>query len=315
MSYKHLSIEERACIAKYYSDGVKITKIAEMLGRNKSTISREIRRNKNSRGEYSSIGANRKYHSRIRRKRGRILELNAVSYEIVMNGLMKYWSPEQISNTMPKELRVSTSSIYRAINSSVFPKIAKTSLRRYNKKTKKSDKRGVCYDFSSVRRISERPKEVYSRKEIGHWELDTVVLWCGANGYLATMVERKTRFLICVSLPDKKAKTMADAIISELGKLPKHMVKSLTVDRGLEFTDWQRIEQCLGVNVYFCDPYSPYQRPSNENTNGLLRQFFPRRKLSLSSFPLHVAVDLINSRPRKCLNWASPSSAFLLHLY
>lgn len=315
MNYQHLSTEERACIEEYLIRGLNISEIAKRLQRNKSTISRELRRNRNYKGEYRLIGASRKAAVRKRRERTRKLSRNIVAYKLVLDGLHRYWSPEEISNTLPKEHFVSTSTIYRAINKGLFPKAEKEKLRRYGKKVKRSDKRGVCYDFSEVRKIGDRPQCVFGREEFGHWELDTVVLWSGANGYLSTMVERKTRFLISVRLKDKKAATMADAIIAELGKLPFGAVKTLTVDRGLEFTDWKRVEEALSTKVYFCDPYKPYQRPTNENTNGLLRQFFPRRKpASAYPFSLSVATLFLNHRPRKCLSWSSPLSAFLLHL-
>lgn len=315
MSYYHLTIEERACIAQYLNNGLKIREIARLLNRSPSTISREVNRNKNHKGKYYAVGANRKYNVRKRNSRMKpLLSVKSELYELVSQGLDLYWSPEEISNCLPEGYRISTSTIYRAINKKLFPKDICKKLRRYGKKVKKSDKRGVSYDFSKVHQISERPLSVLSREEFGHWELDTLVLYCGENGYLATMVERKSRFTVVVRLPDKKAATMTDAIIAALGRLPKKAVKSLTVDRGLEFTDWERLEEAFDAKVYFCDPYSPEQKPTIENINGSLRQFYPRRNKSNFVFSPDMAASLLNCRPRKVLNWLSPACVFLLHL-
>lgn len=314
MSYKHLTTNERDCIAVNLGKGLGIREIAKLLNRSPSTISREISRNKNNRGQYYAIGANRKSNKRkkVARKKS-VLSTNPDLYYFILVCLQSYWSPEQIANFVPKEYGVSTSTIYRALKKNLFPKIAKQKLRRYRRK-KKGSKKGACYDFSAVRKFEERPLSVLSRKEFGHWELDTIVLYCGENGYLATMVERKTRYTIIVRIPNKKSTTMADAIITALGKFPKKAVKSLTVDRGLEFADWERLEKELDTKVYFCDPYSPEQKPTVENTNGLIRQFYPRRKKCDFSMDASLVAELLNSRPRKVLNWSSPVAAFLLHL-
>lgn len=315
MSYQHLTIEERACIAQYLKNGLNQSQIAALLHRDRSTISREIRRNQNCLGKYTAIGANRKYHARRKAAQPKPkLVTDQELYGRVLVGLQLYFSPEQIINTLLSDNRVSVSTIYRAVSQKLFPKIAAEKLRRYHKKKKKSDKRGTSYDFSKVRTIQERPASVLSKEEFGHWELDTIVLYCGKNGYLAVMVERKTKYTIVLRLPDKKATTMTDAVIAALGQLPDYAVKSLTVDRGLEFTDWERLEKALGTTVYFCDPYSPEQKPIVENTNGLLRQFYPRRKNSDFSFDPQLAAALLNCRPRKVLDWRSASNSFLLHL-
>lgn len=313
MSHHHLSIEERACIAMYLEKGISISEIGRLLQRNKSTISREIARNQNCQGKYFAIGAARKYHSRRRNCVKTNLLSDKVIYQEVYKRLDDFWSPEQIANTMPQEHQISTSTIYRGIKKKLFPKPYFEKLRRYGKYLNRNHQvKRKGYDFSEVRSIAQRPFEVLSRQEIGHWELDSVVLRPECGCHLATMVERKSRLVYVRKIPNKKAKTMADAVIAALRDLPASMVKTLTVDRGLEFTDWKRIERELGVKVYFCDPYKPYQRGSNENTNGLLRQFFPRRKILPPITDDHVAKvqELINNRPRKCLNWSSPYQVF-----
>lgn len=317
MSYNHITIEERACIAQYYKNNIKISEIALLLGRNKSTISRELKRNYSREEGYNAIGAQRKYNKRRRNcVRKKILSNDAI-YEKVKSCLDEYWSPEQISNTLPEGYRVSTSTIYRALNNNIFPLTVKKKQRRYGKYLKRNRKaKGVAYDFSNVRTIDERPMSVMSRNEFGHWELDSIVLRPECGCHIASFVERKTRYLICCKLANKTAKCMTNAIIKELGELPLGSVKTLTVDRGLEFTGWKEVEDSLNVKVYFCDPYSPHQRGTNENTNGLIRQFYPRKKLlpPITEEGIKKVQRLINNRPRKILKYDTPYHRFLLHL-
>lgn len=318
MSYQHLTIEERACIAVYYKQNKSKTEIAQLLNRNKSTISRELRRNHSRDDGYNSIGAQRKYNARRKHcVREPLLKSDKDLFALVCEGLSKYWSPEQISNTLPADNRVCFSTIYRAINNKLIPREYCMKLRCYGKKLKhRRKKKRMTYDFSSVRSISDRPSIVEERSSYGHWELDTIVLRPECGCHLATFVERKSRFVFIRKIKDKKALTMSDIVIKTLGSIPPKFRKTLTVDRGLEFTDWKRMESELGVKVYFCDPYSPYQRGTNENTNGLVRQFFPRRTIlpMITDHAVSRAEYLINSRPRKCLGWYSPYYFFLLHL-
>lgn len=317
MSYKHLTIEERACIALYYKNNLKISEIAVLIGRSKSTISRELRRNHSRDEGYNAIGAQRKYNKRRKNCVKKQLLSNEGIYDLVKSGLEEYWSPEQVSNTLPEGYVVSTSTIYRALNNNMFPLSTKKKQRRYGKQLKRNRKtKGVAYDFSEVRTIEQRPISVLSREEFGHWELDSIVLRPECGCHIASFVERKTRYLLCCRIENKTAKCMTKAIIRELGKLPKGSIKTLTVDRGLEFTGWKTIEKELNVEVYFCDPYSPHQRGTNENTNGLIRQFYPRRKLlpPITEEGVKKVQHLINTRPRKILNYDTPYQRFLLHL-
>jgi len=314
MSYHHLTIEERACIDVYYKQGLSVSKIALLLDRNKSTISRELKRNANDRGNYNPIGAQRKYVVR-RRACGRIaiLETNPYILALVCDGLSKYFSPEQISNTLPKGKRICFSTIYRAIRQKIIPSEYHAKLRRYGKRLKHRGKtKGMAYDFSQVRSISQRPSSICNRNRYGHWELDTIVLRKESGCHLATFVERKSRMAIIRKIDNKKAETMSDTIIDAMSSVPSHLVKTFTVDRGLEFTDWRRVEKELNAKVYFCDPYSPHQRGTNENTNGLIRQFFPRRTILpvITNEFVKEAEVLLNNRPRKCLGWNTPYERF-----
>lgn len=209
-------------------------------------------------------------------------------------------------------MSISVCSIYRALDKGLFLKEEKSKLRRYGKQLKRKKPKGICYDFSSVRKISERDTAILDRNTYGHWELDTVVLRPECGCHLATFVERKSRYLYMQKIDNKRAATMSAAIIQSLKHLPPKMLKTLTVDRGLEFTDWHTVEQALNVKVYFCDPYKPHQRGTNENTNGLIRQFFPRKTIlpPVTDDFVSSVQFLINNRPRKCLNWYSPATSF-----
>ena len=240
------------------------------------------------------------------------IKSNTKAFEKVCEGLSNYWSPKQIANTLPKSEKVCHSTIYRAIKGKIIPKEYCVKLRRYGKKLKRGKSKVKAYDFSGVRTIDQRSQAVENRGRYGHWELDTIVLRPESGCHLATFVERKSRFTLIRKIPNKRAVTMSHAIIDAFKTIPAKYRKTFTVDRGLEFTDWQRVEKELGVKVYFCDPYSPHQRGTNENTNGLIRQFFPRRTLLphvTDDFVQHVQ-HLINFRPRKSLNWSTPA----LHL-
>lgn len=314
MSYHHLTIEERACIYQFIKNGLSLTEIAKMLNRSKSCISRELRRNASRDEGYNAIGAQRKYKKRGKRSvRRLVLETNQVLMDMVKAGMERYWSPEQIANTLPDGYHVGVNTIYRAIKRKLIPVEQASKLRRYGKldSRKKSGNKGT---YREVRTYAERPEHILEREQVGHWELDTIVLRNECGCHLATMVERKTRGLLVRRIADKKSQTMADTIIAAMKTLPQYALKTLTVDRGAEFADWKRIESELGVKVYFADPCKPSQRGTNENTNGLLRQFFPRREILpvvTDSFVAHVQ-RLINNRPRKILHWLSPHS--LLHL-
>ncbi len=318
MSYHHLSTEERACIGLYRKEGIGVNKIAQLLGRDKSTISRELERNGKRNEPYCPTRAQKQYEERRRAsvcpsKLREGTELNRKVSEL----LCIYWSPEQISMTLDKENGVSTSTIYRAVKSKRIALQYAKCLRRFTfqRGWRKGHKRGSPY--KDAKGIGERPKDVESREEFGHWELDTVVLRKGEPYRLATMVERKSRYLVSMLLKDGKAGTMRDAIICAMARYPPEVRKTLTVDRGPEFLGWREVEEYLaGTQVYVADANRPYQRGTNENTNGLIRQFYPKKKYRGTPVLQEITSmqALLNGRPRKCLNWRSPVSVFLVAL-
>ena len=316
MNYKHLTIEERCCLRKYYLDGYSYRKIAQLIGRDVSTVSRELRRNCTHMYDiptYYPYTAQKKYL--LRRSychRGIYHSQEVIEY--INEKLIATWSPEQISCT-PCDLPMpSWRTIYRWIYEKYLVKGNLKVLRRKGKSHGKVDSRGK---YSKGKSIRIRDKSVYSRTEAGHWEADTVVSGQGkSKACFATLAERKTRYYIAVKIPDRRAETMENALVDILSQFPPSLVKTITCDRGSEFANWKNIEERLHCDVYFADPYCAWQKGSNENSNGLLREFYPKgRNLSrVSPATLKRNLALLNARPRKVLNFRSPADLWELEL-
>lgn len=319
MSYTHLTIEERSCIYQFLKLGMSIRKIAQALKRSPSTISREIKRNSSkietSRGSdirYFPVKANDKYLERredCHRKSNFSKEL--INYLTIK--INEHWSPEQIANRSTNLIYPipSTSTIYRFIHAKKLPKTSMKNLRRKGKFKRPAEKRGKFNDKG--RTIKKRPKEIYKRQELGHWEADTVesgrIAHKRKSGYcFVTLAERKSRYYIAILVENRKSENVTKAIINALKDLPKELVKSITFDRGKEFSEFERIEKELGCKTYFCDPYCAWQKGTNENSNGLLREFYPKG-MDLSNInrdDLTNNLDLMNNRPRKCIKYKTP---------
>lgn len=311
MNYRHLSIEERCCIRKYYVEGLSYRKIAELIGRSPSTVSREINRNRsfmNAKPAYYPYTAQKKYLLR-RSYCHRGMFRNKEILEYIDEKLKETWSPEQIANT-PCELEMpSTKTIYRWL----YERYLTSSLKNLRRKGASRGRKETRGKFNLGKSIRKRDKSVYRREEFGHWEADTVVSGRGkAKTCFATLAERKTRYYIAIKMPNRTAAEMEKAIIQAMKELPKGAVKTITCDRGTEFANWQRIEEELGCQIYFADPYCAWQKGTNENLNGLLREFYPKgRNLSrVSPMTLKKNLALINARPKKVLGYQKPVDLF-----
>lgn len=314
MRYKHLTIDERSCIYQFKNLGMSIRQIAKTLKRSPSTISRELNRNstvtKNKFNEFTRYFpnlANEKYKlRRLNCHRKSLIKNEVLTY--IQEKLSQFWSPEQISNRINKfDFKMpSASTIYRLIHKKTLKNISMKNLRRKGKFKRPSENRGKFNDGG--RSIRKRAKEIYKREELGHWEGDTV-----ESGRIAherkskycfvTLVERKSRFCIAILVENRKAEKVTPAIISALSIYPKELLKTITFDRGKEFSGYEEIEKALACKTYFCDPYCAWQKGTNENTNGLLREFYPKG-MDLSKVEkneLEEKLDLMNSRPRKYL--------------
>lgn len=313
MSYYHLTINERCCIYNFLKLGLSIREIAKALHRSPSTISREIRRNavQDSHAYFPACAQEHYVIKRLNCHRKSVHDEKIIHY--IESRIQDYWSPEQIANRHCDGLKniPSTSTIYRMIHRHQIPSITMRHLRGKGKFKRPSETRGKFNDGG--RTIKKRPREVYKREELGHWEADTVE--SGRNDHqritkncFVTLAERKSRYYIAIPVPDKKAEHVSDAIIETLKTLPKELVKTITFDRGKEFSKYEKIEEALSCSTYFCDPYCPWQKGTNENSNGLLREFYPKgSNLSkVDEEKLKHYLILLNNRPRKCLNFHTP---------
>ena len=317
----YLTLLEREEISRGLAAGVSQRAIAAQLGRAPSTISREVARNGGRRG-YRALRADRAAWSRATRPKPCKLALQPGLRDIVEDKLRRRWSPQQISGwlacTYPSEaaMQISHESIYRtlfvqtrgALRRELTQYLRTGRVLRRPKGVRLPDGRG---GRPNTLHISARPVEADDRAVPGHWEGDLVF---GKNmSPLATLVERSTRYLMLVALPrgDHQADAVADALGAAITRLPKQLAKSLTWDLGHEMAQHARFSAETGMTVYFCDPKSPWQRGSNENTNGLLRQYLPRqlnfRELTQDDFDA-IATEL-NDRPRQTLDFKTPSEA------
>jgi IS30 family transposase len=236
----------------------------------------------------------------------------------VIDLLNTTWSPEQISNRLQLDkspVQISTSTIYRGIKNGLLPLEIKDKLR---KRPYRQPKDGATGHLTVSHHISERPDEANRRLAKGHWESDTIY-GSHRSGFIATHVDRKSRYLISIKLLDISTQSFMDATIHAFKGLPADKCKTFTTDHGKEFAGHKRLTEELGAEVYFADPGSPGQRGTNENTNGLLRQFFPKRTYftNVTQADVDAACFLLNTRPRKCLGWLTPLEVFsskTLHL-
>lgn len=309
--YGHLTINERESILVMREKGMGINEIARNLARSKSTISRELKRNSRPRAGYSAAFAEELYRKRRERCHRRSVLSDDEKRAKVTELLERYWSPEQIHERLKMEngiLQLGTSTIYRAIHSKLLEGQVKLFLRTkpYHKKH-----RGKVGRITISHNIRERPPEANQRAELGHWESDTL-RGKATGGCLATHVDRKSRYLIAAKIPNKSTDAYISATIQLFRQLPKGKVRTFTVDNGKEFANHAEITSVLNAQVYFCDPSAPGQKGTNENTNGLLRQFFPKLKSfeRVSQTDVDRVVLLLNLRPRKCLGWKTPFEVF-----
>ncbi len=319
---RYLSLADREEIAIGLARGEPYGQIGARLcpPRPACTISREVARN-GPRGRYRALRAQALAERRARRPKAAKLAASAELREWVQARLEKRWSPEQISKVLAAEfgdrpeMRVSHEAIYQAIyvqgRGALRRELAaglRTGrvLRKPRRRT--GERRGK---IPGMVNISERPAEAADRAVPGHWEGD-LILGAGNKSAIGTLVERSTRFVLLLHLPEGYAPgQVAAAMTREMSGLPDAICRSLTWDQGTEMTSHAQIAAATGLQIYFCDPHSPWQRGSNENTNGLLRQYFPKGTSLAAHSREHLqqVADELNSRPRKTLGWKTPAQA------
>ena len=320
MSYTHFTLEERKYLQELLSEGYSFRKIAAILERSPSTISREVKRNKakykphrkpDNRYWYNHWHA---YKCYIRRRREQVraaLRPKTKEWDYIVSRLQQYWSPETICGRWHKEFPerkpLCVSTIYRYIKLGKFQGITvKQHLRRRGKFMLP---RNSCYNSIQPERIIPQwPDEICNRTRIGDWEGDTVYGGIG-KGLLVSLVDRKSRYLRIGFLPKRSASDTRLVIEKLLHGLP---VKSVSLDNGSEFSEFRKLEEHLHTLVYFAEPHKPWQRGTNENTNDIIRFFFPKGFdfRSISDEDILFVEYLINNRPRKCLGWNSPAEIF-----
>ena len=320
-SRRALTLAEREEISRGVVAGQSLRSIAASLGRAPSTVSREINRN-GGRRRYRANKADKAAWDRAHRPKSCKLAQHPALARIVAEKLQLQWSPRQIAGwlkrTYPDDetYQVSHETIYRtlfiqargALKKELLQHLRRTrGMRRSRHHTQKTADHGRITDAISIR---ERPAEVEDRAVPGHWEGD---LLCGSNNsQIATLVERHTRYVMLARVKSKDTKTVINALIKQAHKLPRELYKSLTWDRGKEMADHKGFSLATDIDVYFCDPQHPWQRGSNENTNGLLRQYFPKG-MDLSDVHqnrLNAVARRLNERPRETLNFETPAERF-----
>lgn len=311
MSYSHLSIVERGQLQILLELGLSFRAIAKRLNRHPSTIAREVKRSMNDRESYQASVSQHAYEERRRASKPKG-KFTSDLKSIIEAKLTETWSPEQIAERHRVEGKpmVCFKTIYRWLYEGRL-NCKLNVLRHKGKRQKPAETRGR---FSIGTSIRQRPGDIRNRESFGHWELDTVVSSRGkSKACAATFIERKTRMYLAVKMPDRTAHSMEVACGVIASQFPADAMKSATVDRGKEFACFPSLEHHLGIKVYFADPYSSWQRGSNENANGLLREFFPKgHDFNLvTDEELAEAVRLINNRPLKCLNWKSAFETFM----
>jgi IS30 family transposase len=327
---RYLSFAEREEIALLRAAGGGVRTIARVLGRSPSTISRELARRASPDGRYRATVAQADRDQAASREGRRKLAENPRLRQWVQDKLCappgkrrtRAWSPEQISNRLAQEfhddesMRISHETIYQALYVQGRGELRRElttalrtgrAVRRPQRSTERRGKRPIPPELM----ISARPAEIADRAVPGHWEGD-LIIGTGGKSAIGTLVERTTRYVMLLHLPGgHHAQAVQQAMLAQIRTLPEHLRKSLTWDQGSEMTPFAQTKIADDLDLYFCDPHSPWQRGTNENTNGLLRQYFPKG----SDLSVHTAEDLaevavlLNDRPRKTLDWAKPAEA------
>ncbi len=316
-----LALTEREEISRGVVAGLSVRAMARSLRRAPSTVSRELRRN-GGRRDYRASDADAAAWDRAQRPKPCKLAQNRALARAVAEKLRLEWSPYQVAGWLKRTYphdetrQVSHETIYRtlfiqargALKQELLQHLRRTrGMRRSRHHTQKTPDHGRITETVSIRK---RPAEAEDRAVPGHWEGD--LFFGSRNSQIATLVERQTRYVMLVRVASKDTETVVDALIKQAHKLPRELYKSLTWDRGKEMADHRRFSLATDIQVYFCDPHRPWQRGSNENTNGLLRQYFPKgMDLSdISQQKLNAIARRLNERPRQTLDFETPAERF-----
>ena len=323
--YFHLTTQERAVVMTMRDDQCSVRTIAKRLGRSPSSISREIRRNAGLGAYDANLAHLQSAARRVMPRRTPKMESGSVLFQVVRHYLNRLWSPQQISNILkamwPTETdkTVSHETIYNAIYLHPRGELKReliACLRHHNQvrkpRSRGTDRRGQIKDMQS---ILIRSPEIEDRVIPGHWDGD-LIKGEGNRSSVGTLVERTTRFVVLARMDNAGTKSVVDSFSAVLNREPEALRKSMTYDQGREMHGHKILTERTGVQIYFADPHSPWQRGSNENTNGLLRQYMPKGSdLSIYSQEELDAIALsLNTRPRQTLGWKTPLAVYTEHM-
>lgn len=316
LNYKHLSSEERDKISYLRAKGKTISEIAESIGRNKSSISRELKRNRSP--IYNVYLANKAHQRALKRKHESVQRQrirNPLIRRYIMQKLKLKWSPELIAGRLPQdcpELHVSHEAIYQFIydksthtKPNLVPYLARAHKRR---RLRTHSHRHKSLHIPQRVSINQRPSEVQTRIQPGHWEADTLISR-KSKAALAVALERTTRYLHLAKLPAKTSQSFRCALTRRLSRYPTSLLRSITYDNGCENVEHEYTNKVLGTQSYFCEPFHSWEKASIENAIGLIRRFFPKKTdfNLVTKEQVKLVETLLNTRPRKCLNYRTPN--------
>jgi len=325
MAHTHIDAIDRQHISHIRRSMLPLAWTARIIGKHPSTLTRELRRNADPQGGYQTFHANAQARKRRRQPRGSKLDNNEKLRQYVLERLTgpERFSPEILAARIKRDhpddpsMRISHQAIYDFIERD--KRLAEASgyggklfkhLRRRGKSYRKNRTKAGRSRIPNRVGIEHRPPEVEKRQEVGHFEGDTIY-GNKTNACLATFVERKTRITRIRRCPNRRAKVVTLAAVAALQSLPSVILKTITFDNGSEFSHHAKLTEQTGIRVFFANPYSSWERGTNENTNGLIRAYFPKRTnfSRVTDAEIAYVEDLLNNRPRKCLNWRTPNEA------
>jgi IS30 family transposase len=314
--YHHFTLEEREKIACFQRENLSLRAMAQALNRSPSSISREIRRNQVANGFYIAEFADKKSkdHRHVLKPRVLHRQKTAAAKDYILEKLKLSWTPDEISGRMRREKQsfyACPETIYKFIYSQEGRDLKLFSFLKRKQKTRyfRHSKRPVEPRVAPGASVHDRPKTIENRRNFGHFEGDLVIC---KNGNIATLLERKTRMAFLIKNDSKHSDLVISGIQSALAMLPEKLRRSLSLDQGTEFALYQRLEVALGIKIYFCDTHSPWQKGANENFNGRLRHFLPKKSdiSTLTQADLDQIAEQMNNTPRKCLGYKTPKEAF-----
>jgi len=318
-AYTHLTLDDRIYIDRYHQQGFTARRIALLLGRSHSSISREIKRNTSDwKHGYLAQTADERANKRAK-KRTSILFREQALQAFVIEKLTDKWSPATISGRLKLDnptKSISHETIYKFVYDTKIgrrSKLWKLLPRHHKKRISFGNRKQKRSNIPNLTSIHERPKSVETRKRAGNWEGDLII---NGGGNVAVLYERKTRFLFAIKNDSKHSKGVISGIEQAFSALPPSLKKSITFDRGTEFAQHERLNSSLGMKTYFCDAYSPWQKGGVENSNGRLRRFIPKKTdiSDLTQDQLQDFIDQMNNTPRACLGYKTPLECFQRHL-